>query len=116
MIIIKILWGITVVLLLFVCQLLRECLYLLMHITINIIVTLQHFCRPFWNKEGSSLNGMASDIEVLMKNVPKLTKTLNHLVVLADTKRHCMSDLARVVIWSRVARVPYVSFHDVTGK
>lgn len=45
-----------------------------------------------------------------------MKKKLEHLVVLADTNVHSMSDLALLVIWSLIMGIPFVSFHDITGK
>ncbi|XP_032516327.1 dehydrodolichyl diphosphate synthase complex subunit Nus1 isoform X2 [Danaus plexippus] len=56
-----------------------------------------------------------TDVLTLLEKVPKLQKSLKHLVVLTNTDVHSTSDLAKLVIWSLIVGVPYVSFYDITG-
>ncbi|KAI8421592.1 hypothetical protein MSG28_009609 [Choristoneura fumiferana] len=99
-------------------RLLREFLFLLVHLVVNVLVAVQNVYHGFWAKRYSlrRCEVTRSEICLLMKHAPSLSKRPQHMVVLADTEHHCMSDLARVVIWSLVAGVPYISFHDVTGQ
>ncbi|KAI5636281.1 dehydrodolichyl diphosphate synthase complex subunit nus1 [Phthorimaea operculella] len=53
---------------------------------------------------------------MILDIVPRLNKKLNHLVVVTESGRPSLEELARVVIWTLVAGVPYISFHDVTGE
>lgn len=99
-------------------RLLREFLFHLVHLVVNLLVAVQNVYHSFSAKKDSLPRSevTATEIGILMRHAPTLKKRPQHLVMLADTEHHCMSDLARVVIWSLVAGVPYISFHDVTGK
>ncbi|XP_028165812.1 dehydrodolichyl diphosphate synthase complex subunit Nus1 [Ostrinia furnacalis] len=99
-------------------RLLRQFLFTLTHWVVNVLVAVQNvYCR-FWTKKGDfpSDQGTEKDIKVILKHLPDIKKKPKHLVVLADTSEHSLQSLALVVIWSLVAGVPYVSFHDITGE
>lgn len=98
-------------------RLLRHILFSLVHLVVNVLVAVQNVYLQFWVKKCSLSKDEVtkSDIRMVLEHVPRMSKRLRHLVVQADIDHHDMSDLARVVIWSLVAGVPYVSFHDITG-
>ncbi|XP_047990279.1 dehydrodolichyl diphosphate synthase complex subunit nus1 [Leguminivora glycinivorella] len=98
-------------------RLLGEFLLFLVHLTVNVLVAVQNVYHQFWAKRDDfpTCELTKREISVVMEHVPRLKKKLHHLVVLAHTEYHSLSDLARVVIWSLVAGIPYVSLYDVTG-
>lgn len=98
-------------------RLLRQVLFTLVHLAVGLLVAVQNVYRRFWtNKCYLSTDSVTkNDIQMILEHVPRMTKKLKHLVLLADTDHHSLSDLARLVIWSLVSGVPYVSFHDITG-
>lgn len=99
-------------------RLLRQFLFTLTHLVVNVLVAVQNVYSRFWAKEDDfpCNQGTENDIKVILKHLPNMKKKPKHLVVLADTSEHSLHSLALVVIWSLVAGVPYVSFHDITGK
>lgn len=99
-------------------RLLREFLYYLVHLIVNVLVSLKHCYRRFHNKNHclSQKQVTKTDVLTLLEKVPKLQKSLKHLVVLTNTDVHSTSDLAKLVIWSLIVGVPYVSFYDITGE
>lgn len=98
-------------------QLLRKLLFNLIHLVIYLLVAVKNVLRIFRTKQWlfNEKQVTKSDITLILKHVPRDSSKLKHLVVLADTNYHTLSDLARVLIWSLIAGVPYVSFYDVTG-
>lgn len=98
-------------------RLLRQLLFVLIHGVASVLVAVQKVYQLVWvNKSNAVQNEVTkSDIKLILEHMPKMSKKLKHIVVLADTDHHSLGDLARVVIWSLVAGVPYVSFHDITG-
>lgn len=98
-------------------RLLRHILFSLVHLVVNALVAVQNVYLQFWVKKSnlSKDEVTKSDIRMVLEHVPRMSKRLKHLVVQADLVHQDMSELARVVIWSLVAAVPYVSFHDITG-
>lgn len=84
----------------------------------DVLVAVQNFYQQFSGKKCSLQEETVtkSDIRLLLEHVPRIRKSPKHVVFLADTDNHTFSDLAQVVIWSLVAGIPYVSFHDITGK
>ncbi|XP_041980227.1 dehydrodolichyl diphosphate synthase complex subunit Nus1 [Aricia agestis] len=99
-------------------RLLRQFLFTLVHLVVNILVAVQNvYLGLFNNKIHLSVDKVTNeDILKLIECSPKMQKKLKHLVVLANTSHHSMCDLARIVIWSLVLGVPYISFYDVTGE
>ncbi|KAM3964932.1 transport and golgi organization 14 [Aphomia sociella] len=99
-------------------RLLRQFLFTFIHFVVNVLVAIQNVYHQFWVKKSDLFKGEVTknDIKIILEHMPKMNKKLNHLVVLADTNFHTLGDLARVVIWSLVLGIPYVSFHDITGE
>ncbi|XP_068617224.1 dehydrodolichyl diphosphate synthase complex subunit Nus1 [Battus philenor] len=99
-------------------RLIRHFLFILVHFIVNILVAIQNVYHRLWVKRGKLFHNEVtkSDVMMIREYAPKMKKSLKHLAVLANTNHHSTSDLARVVIWSLITGIPYVSFHDVTGK
>lgn len=99
-------------------RLLRQLLFSLIHLVMDVLVAIQNFYQQFSTRKCSLQEEKAtkSDIRLLLEHVPRIRKSPKHVVFLADTDNHTISDLANVVIWSLVAGIPYLSFHDITGK
>ncbi|XP_014355796.2 dehydrodolichyl diphosphate synthase complex subunit Nus1 [Papilio machaon] len=99
-------------------RLIRQILFILVHFVVNILVAIQNVYHRLWVRRCKVLDDEVTKNDVIMikKHVPKMKKSLKHLVVLVDTNHHSMSDLARLVIWSLITGIPYVSFHDITGE
>ncbi|XP_059049931.1 dehydrodolichyl diphosphate synthase complex subunit Nus1 [Achroia grisella] len=99
-------------------RLLRQFLFKIVHLIVNVLVAVQNVYHQFWIKKCNLYKGEVTkkDINIIRNVMPKMNKKLNHIVILADTEHHSLGDLARVVIWSLVAGIPYFSFHDVTGE
>lgn len=99
-------------------RLLRQFLFFLVHFIVNILVAVQKIYYRLCDKKSILADNQVTKREVLilLNSVPKMKKKLEHLVVLADTNVHSMSDLALLVIWSLILGIPFVSFHDITGK
>ncbi|XP_053604657.1 dehydrodolichyl diphosphate synthase complex subunit nus1 [Plodia interpunctella] len=97
-------------------RLFRQFLFALIHWAVNLLVAVQNVYQQIWCSSSSESEVNQSDIKIILENMPKITKKLKHLVVQADTDHHSLADLARVVIWSLVAGIPYVSFYDITGE
>ncbi|XP_013191509.2 dehydrodolichyl diphosphate synthase complex subunit Nus1 [Amyelois transitella] len=100
-------------------RLFRQFLFALVHWAVNILVAVQNVYQQFWVQKwciSSKSEVNKNDIKVILENMPKMKKNLKHLVVQADTDNHSLRDLARIVIWSLVAGIPFVSFHDITGE
>lgn len=99
-------------------QLIRQFLFILLHFVVNILVAIRNVYRRLCVKMCKLPRNklLKSEVVAVVSHVPFITKKLNHLVVLADTDHHSLSDLARIVIWSLAFGIPYISFHDVTGK
>lgn len=97
-------------------QLLRQILFTLVHFIVNILVAVQNVYHQFWDKNYILQKDEVtkSDIKLILEHVPRVTKKLKHLVVLVDSDQHTLSDLARMVIWSLVAGISYVSFYDLS--
>lgn len=97
---------------------LRHLLFYLLHLLIDVLVAVQKFCQQILTKKCrlSVEKARQCEIKMLLEHMPKISKSLKHLVFLADTDNHSYHDLAQVVIWSLVAGIPCVSFHDITGK
>lgn len=95
----------------------RRILNILLHLVVNILVAVQNVYYQFRNKKCFLAPNVVtkSDIKVVLEHLPRVTKKLKHLVILTDTDHHSFSDLARMVIWSLVAGISYVSFYDITG-
>lgn len=98
-------------------RLLRQVLFNIVHLTVSVLVAVQNVYRHFWIKKSdlSTDSVTKNDIQMILEHVPKMTKRLKHLVLLADTDHQTLSDLARLVIWSLVCGIPYISLHDITG-
>lgn len=97
---------------------LRHVLFNLVHLVFTILVAVKSVHRRIVTRQ-ADLNKKEvskSDIKLILDSVPHFRKKLHHLVMLADTDHHTLSDLAFIVIWSLLAGVPYISFYDVTGK
>ncbi|KAF9816439.1 hypothetical protein SFRURICE_000345 [Spodoptera frugiperda] len=96
----------------------RRILNILLHLVVNILVAVQNVYYQFRNKKCFLAPNVVtkSDIKVVLEHLPRVTKKLKHLVILTDTDHHSFSDLARMVIWSLVAGISYVSFYDITGE
>lgn len=99
-------------------RLLRQLLFTLTHLVVNVLVAVQNVYWQFWTRKPDSTSDERpeKDIKMILNHMPNMKKKPKHLVVLADTHEHSLKSLASVVIWSLVAGVPYVSFHDITGK
>ncbi|XP_026749029.1 dehydrodolichyl diphosphate synthase complex subunit Nus1 [Galleria mellonella] len=99
-------------------RLLRQFLYNLIHLIVSVLVAVQNVYHQFWDIKSNLFKSEVTnnDIKIILKLITKMNKKLNHLVILADTDHHSLADLARVVIWSLIAGIPYVSFHDITGE
>ncbi|CAK1585246.1 unnamed protein product [Parnassius mnemosyne] len=99
-------------------RLIRQFLFIIVHLIVNILVAVQNVYHRFWVKKRKVFSDEVtkSDIMIIMEHAPKMKNRLKHLVFLADTNHHSISDLARVVIWSLISGVPYVSFYDITGE
>ncbi|XP_026743846.1 dehydrodolichyl diphosphate synthase complex subunit nus1 [Trichoplusia ni] len=99
-------------------RLLSQVLLTLVHLVVNILVAVQNVYSRIRNKKCTLHQDEVtkSDIKVILENVPRVTKKLKHLVILTDTDHHSLSDLSRMVIWSLVAGISYVSFYDLTGR
>lgn len=99
-------------------RLLRQFLFTLTHLVVTVLVAIQNVYNQFWTKKSVSTSEFIpeDDIKMILNHMPNMKKKPKHLVVLADTHEHSFKNLASVVIWSLVAGVPYVSFHDITGK
>lgn len=98
-------------------RLIRQFLFILVHFVVNVLVAIQNVYHRSWvRREVLDDEVTKNDVIMIMEHVPKMKKNLKHLVVLVDTNHHSMSELARVVIWSLIIGIPYVSFHDITGK
>ncbi|KAJ8716543.1 hypothetical protein PYW07_003170 [Mythimna separata] len=97
---------------------LRQFLFALVHWVVNLLVAIQNVYSRLRIKKCILPQDEVtkSDIRVILKHLPRVTKKLKHLVILADTDKHSVSDLARMVIWSLVAGISYVSFYDSTGE
>ncbi|XP_075975559.1 transport and golgi organization 14 [Anticarsia gemmatalis] len=98
-------------------QLLRQALFTLVHLVVSILVAVRNvYHRICYKKCILPENEVTkSDIKLILEHVPRVTKKLKHLVVVTDTKHHTFSDLARLVIWSLISGISYVSFYDITG-
>ncbi|XP_047531066.1 dehydrodolichyl diphosphate synthase complex subunit Nus1 [Vanessa atalanta] len=98
-------------------KLLRQLLYILVHLVVKILVAVQNVSRRLCSKNCNLSKEQVTkrDVLMLLENVPKMKNKLKHLVVLADSNVHTISELAQLVIWNLVVGVPYVSFYDVTG-
>ncbi|XP_004932689.1 dehydrodolichyl diphosphate synthase complex subunit Nus1 [Bombyx mori] len=99
-------------------RLLRQFLFALLHLILNFIVGAQNvYCR-YWLKKHSlqDYEVTKTDLKLIVKHIPKLSKQPKHLVVLSDSDYHSIDDLARMVIWSLVAGIPFLSFYDVSGQ
>lgn len=98
-------------------RLLRQFLFKLIHLVVNILVAVQHVYHRFWKKRQIlPTNAVTkSEIKLILEYVPRVTKKLKHLVVLVDTTNHTFNDLALLVIWSLIAGISYMSFYDITG-
>lgn len=98
-------------------RLLSQFLFTLIHLLLNVLVAVQNVYSRFRIKQCILPQDEVtkSDIRVILKHLPKVTKKLKHLVILTDTEQHSFNDLARMVIWSLVAGISYVSFYDITG-
>lgn len=95
----------------------RQFLFILVHLAVTILVAVQNVYRRYSVKKSNLPKEVTKrDILTLLENVSKMKNKLKHLVVLADSNVHTMNDLAQLVIWSLVIGVPYISFHDITGK
>ncbi|CAB3227063.1 unnamed protein product [Arctia plantaginis] len=96
---------------------LRQCLFILVHWIVNILVAVYNVYYRFRDKkyiaQGDEVT--KSDIKLVLEHVPKVTKKLKHLVIQTDRDQHTYSDLARMVIWSLLAGITYVSFYDISG-
>ncbi|CAH0399723.1 unnamed protein product [Chilo suppressalis] len=99
-------------------RLLRQCLFSIVHLVVSLLVAVQNVYHCFWTYYCGlfSEQEAKTDIGVLIKHIPNISKKPKHLVLLTDTSQHSLKDLALVVIWSLVAGVPYISFYDVTGE
>lgn len=83
---------------------------------LSAIIFFQSIYRQFWSSKDLEKDGVdLQDIKVILSHKEWLKKKLVHLIVVADTKYLSVEDLAKVVIWSLVYGVPYVSFYDVQG-
>lgn len=98
-------------------RLLRQLLFYLIHLVIDVLVAGQKFCQQYSSKKCSLPVEKAkqSEIRMILDHMPKITKRLKHLVFIADTENHSYENLAQMVIWGLVAGIPFVSFHDITG-
>lgn len=96
---------------------LRQFLFILVHWIVNILVAVHNVYHRFRDKkyiaQGDEVT--KSDIKLILEHVPKVTKKLKHLVIQTDRDQHTYSDLARMVIWSLVTGIPYLSFYDISG-
>lgn len=99
-------------------QLLRQFLFTIVHFVISLLVAVQNVYSRLWVKKCILPQNEVtkSDIKVILEHLPRVTKKLKHLVILTDTEEHSFSTLARMVIWSLVAGISYVSFYDITGE
>ncbi|XP_030021203.2 dehydrodolichyl diphosphate synthase complex subunit nus1 [Manduca sexta] len=99
-------------------RLLRQFLFTLVHLIVNVLVTVQNVYLKYFHKKfnNTTVEVTKCDIKLILEHVPQLTKRPKHLLFLSDNEHHSLKDLAKVVIWCLVAGVPYVSFHDVTGE
>ncbi|CAH2084909.1 unnamed protein product [Euphydryas editha] len=99
-------------------RLLRQFLFFVVHLVVKILVDVQNVYRRLYIENCNSPMGQVTkeNILMLLENVPRQKNRLKHLVVLADSNVHTISDLAHLVIWSLVVGIPYVSFYDVTGR
>ncbi|CAF4951299.1 unnamed protein product [Pieris macdunnoughi] len=99
-------------------RLIRQILFVLLHLVVSVLVAIQNVYHRFCVKMSNLPKNQTVNNEVMtvLGHVPLITKELKHLVVLVDTDHHTLTDLARVVIWSLVFGISYVSFHDITGK
>lgn len=97
-------------------RLLREVLFTLIHVVLSLVTLVYNVRRRLWTKQWyfREKSVTKKDVELLVTRLHKAGPTLQHLVV-ADAGVLSCTDLARVLIWSLVAGVPFVSFYDVTG-
>ncbi|XP_049872802.1 dehydrodolichyl diphosphate synthase complex subunit NUS1 [Pectinophora gossypiella] len=98
-------------------RLLRQFLFTLIHLVVSLLVAVKNVYHRYWVKRSSSYKDEVtkSDIQMILEHVPRVNKKLKHLVLIADSEQQSLSELARLVVWSLVAGVPYVSLHDITG-
>ncbi|KAL4709448.1 hypothetical protein ACJJTC_019745 [Scirpophaga incertulas] len=98
-------------------RLLRQFLFNLVHFVVTVLVATENVYNRLWIKKETFLSTeeIKNNIEVILKHIPNISKKPKHLVILTDTTQTSLKDLARVVIWSLVAGIPYVSFYDITG-
>lgn len=98
-------------------RLLRELLFNIVHLVLSLLVAVQNVYRRFrrdkWNEPEENVT--KNDIKLILDSIPRDQSKLKHLVVIADTDRHSLSDFAKLLIWSLVAGVPYLSFYDISG-
>lgn len=99
-------------------RLLRQLLFYFVHFVVDVLVAVQKIWQQYSSKKCSLPveKSKHSDIRMILDHMPKITKSLKHLVFIADTQNHTYEDLAQVVIWGLVAGIPFVSFHDITGQ
>ncbi|CAG9787873.1 unnamed protein product [Diatraea saccharalis] len=99
-------------------RLLRQFLFTLVHLVVSVLVAVQNVYLRIRTQYNDFSGGeeAANDVEVILRHIPYIIKKPKHLVILTDMTQHTLKDLALVVIWSLVAGVPYISFHDVTGE
>lgn len=99
-------------------RLLRELLFTLIHLVMDILVAVQTFYQQFYTKRWKITHETTpkSVMKMLLEHRKRLSKAPKHLVFLADTDHHSFEDLAQIVIWALLTGIPYISFHDITGK
>lgn len=98
-------------------RLIRQFLFTLVHLFVNIIVSIRYVYHQFLHKKPTTDDVVKKDdLKKILEQMPRISKLPKHLVVLYNFEHQGLNDLAHVVIWSLVAGIPYVSFYDSTGK
>lgn len=97
-------------------RLLRQVLFTFIHFIVSLLVAVQNVYNQLLVHKNSSFGKEVtkSEIKMIIEQLPRFNKELKHIVMLVD--HHNLSDLARLVIWSLVTGIPYLSFFDTTGE
>ncbi|XP_050679012.1 dehydrodolichyl diphosphate synthase complex subunit nus1 [Leptidea sinapis] len=99
-------------------RLIRQCLFILLHLVVNLLVAVKNIYRRLCVKLNYSNReqDVKTEVRIVLEHASNIRKELKHLVFFANTDEHSIEELARVVIWSLAFGIPFVSFYDETGQ